>query len=432
MRTSLCQALFAKLDNLIFLLRPIVMLPSHSSLRCLALGLLVTLAQVGLVVSFANPVGSLGDRYLVLVQHDSYWFASIINRGYGTTLPPIDHKEMEVSNVAFFPAYPVLAEALRRLTGLGTYLALLVTAQAATWGFWTYFFLFCQRWQLSTPLRLFGALAIAVHPAAFYLVAGYSESLFLLTLVGFLYWSTDERRAAPALAALHGFVMSATRIVGLPCALFPLVYTFFESDDLPNEKWRNRVLRYRSPLLVVLVSMLGGLAFFAYCQVRWGRWDLYMLTQEAGWGLDPDYLAIFRPENYQFGLPPLENSTRASQLTSALAGVLFVAIAIAELFLSIRRRTEWRQRLGFYLSAAIVYYISLAGVATVGLESMLRYDLCVHALVVLGMIHYLREFRLVPVYVRALGMGVASVACAAGLGLQGFYVWNFSQGNWVA
>jgi hypothetical protein len=86
MRTSLCQALLAKLDNLTFLLRPIVMLPNHSSLRCLALGLLVTLAQVGLVVSFAKPVGSLGHRYLALVQHDSYWFANIINRGYGTTL----------------------------------------------------------------------------------------------------------------------------------------------------------------------------------------------------------------------------------------------------------------------------------------------------------------------------------------------------------
>jgi hypothetical protein len=398
----------------------------------LILGLLVTLAQVGLAISFAKPAGSLPGRYLALVQHDSYWFANIINRGYGTTLPPIDHKEMEVSNAAFFPAYPLFAETLERITGLGTYPALLVTAQVATLGFWTYFFLFCHRWQVSTPLRLFGALAIAVHPAAFYLVAGYSESLFLMTLTGFLYWSTDERRAAPALAALHGFVMSATRIVGLPCALFPVLHTFFKTDYQPDENWRSRLRRYRSPLLVTFVSILGGLAFFLYCQARWGRWDLYMLTQEAGWGIDPDYLAIFRPENYRFVLPALEDSTGASQLTSTLAGLLFVAIAMAELAASIRRRTNWRQRLGFYLSAAIVYYISLAGVASVGLESMLRYHLCVHALIVLGVIHYLGEFRLLPGYVRALGMAVASIACAAGLGLQGFYVWNFSQGNWVA
>src|SRR6266446_9004722 len=111
--------------------------------KCLALGLLATLVQIALAIGFSNPEGSLRPRYLTLVQHDSYWFANIIDRGYGTTLPPIDHKEMEVSNVAFFPAYPLLAGVVKRLTGLGTYPALLVTAQAATLGFWAYFFLFC-------------------------------------------------------------------------------------------------------------------------------------------------------------------------------------------------------------------------------------------------------------------------------------------------
>jgi hypothetical protein len=145
--------------------------------------------------------------------------------------------------------------------------------------------------------------------------------------------------------------------------------------------------------------------------------------------LTPTISRFSGPKIINSVFPPLEDSTRASQLTSALAGVLFVAIAIAELFLSIRRQTEWRQRLGFYLSAAIVYYISLAGVATVGLESMLRYDLCVHALVVLGLIHYLREFPLPSIYVRALGMGVASVACAAGVGFTGILCLEFFTGK---
>ena len=149
------------------------MLVSSPALRCLTLGLLVTVAQVMLTLSFAYPEGSWTARYLTLVQHDSYWFANIIDRGYGTTLPPIDHKEMEVSNVAFFPAYPLLASAMGRITRLGTYPALLLTAQLATRGIWTYFFLFAQRWELSALSQVMGALAIAAHPAAFYLVAGY-------------------------------------------------------------------------------------------------------------------------------------------------------------------------------------------------------------------------------------------------------------------
>ena len=66
------------------------------------------------------------------------------------------------------------------------------------------------------------------------------------------------------------------------------------------------------------------------------------------------------------------------------------------------------------------------------MESMLRYDLCVHALVVLGLLHFLRQFRASAGVGRAFAMGVAAVAFAAGLALQGYYVWNFTQGNWVA
>lgn len=408
------------------------MLRRWSPFKHLGLGLLVTLGQVAFAVGFANPEGSLRARYLTLVQHDSYWFANIIDRGYGTTLPPIDHKEMEVSNVAFFPAYPLLAAAVKRLTGLGTYPALLVTAQAATLGFWAYFFLFCTRWKLPVSLQIFGTLAIAAHPAACYLIAGYSESLFLMTLVGFIYWSTNEGRGAKDLAVLHGFIMSATRIVGLPCATWPVVQAIFKSGPRPNEKLRGWFARCRAPVLVTLFSTLGGVAFFAYCQVRWGRWDLYLLTQEAGWSIAADYLAIFKPENYRFALPSLYYSTGASQFASSVAGAVFIAIALAELLIALRWQSDWRERIGLYFAAAVIYYISLAGVASVQLESMLRYDLCVHALIVLGLLHFLREFRLPPVYVRASAMVIAVLVCAAGLGLQGFYVWNFTQGNWVA
>jgi hypothetical protein len=340
---------------------------------------------------------------------------------------------MEISNVAFFPAYPLLAQAVKSISGLDTYHALLAVAQAATWGFWTYFFLFCDRWRLGVELQLFGALAIAVHPAAFYLVAGYSESLFLMTVVGFIYWSTNERRASPLLAALHGFTMSATRIVGLPCALIPLLDTVVAGAPKPSRTWRDRMRRYRLPLFIAAVSMLGGLAFFAYCQIRWGRWDIYMLTQEAGWGIDPDYLAPFRPSNYRFALPPFQDTTIVSQFTSALAGVLFLVIGGIELLLAaVRGRSGWRERVSFYFAAAVIYFFSLAGVASVQMESMLRYDLCVHALIVFGVLHFLHQLRFTSVLVRAVAMGVASLVCAAALALQEFYVWNFTQGNWVA
>src|SRR5436305_12253516 len=133
------------------------------------IGLAVTLVQLLVAVLLLAPEGPLSFRYNSLVQHDGFWFANIVDRGYQTIVPPINHKVMEVSNVAFFPAYPMFAGFLRGALNLETETALPLAAQLAPWGFWTYFFLFCQRWKISPSLRFFGALAIVAHPAAFFL-----------------------------------------------------------------------------------------------------------------------------------------------------------------------------------------------------------------------------------------------------------------------
>jgi len=115
-----------------------------------------------------------------------------------------------------------------------------------------------------------------------------------------------------------------------------------------------------------------------------------------------------------------------------LGALLFAAIALCELLPAIRRRTEWTTRAGFYFCAAVIYYISVSGVASVEMESMLRYEFCVHALIVLALLHFLRQFRMPPVLVRAFGVAAVALVSAAGLSVQGWYVWNFTRGNWVA
>src|SRR5246500_3099463 len=195
-------------------------------------GCAVTLLQVVMAVTLLAPEEPIAERYSALIQHGRYWFMNIIDRGYQTIVPPIDHKVMEVSNVAFFPAYPAIAAAFRYGLNISTRTALLITAQLAAWGFWSYFFLFCKRWNMSPTLQICGALLIAAHPAGFFLIAGYSESLFSMALLGFIYWSIAEGRSAKFWAAAHGIVMSATRIVGVVCAAFPLVRSVFQT------RWR--------------------------------------------------------------------------------------------------------------------------------------------------------------------------------------------------
>src|SRR6266540_3301691 len=207
-------------------------------LKPLTAGLTVTLLQLAMTLGLLAPEEPISHRYSTLVQHDSAWFTNIIDRGYQTIVPPIDHKVMEVSNIAFFPAYPAIARLFRHALRIATGTALLVTAQLAAWGFWTYFFLFCRRWKVPRSLQICGTLLILANPAAFFLVAAYSESLFLMALLGFIYWSTAEGRTAKVWAMLHGIVMSATRIVGILCAAFPVVRSVFAKG------WH----RWRGPL----------------------------------------------------------------------------------------------------------------------------------------------------------------------------------------
>ena len=127
-------------------------------LKPLLAGLTVTLLQLAMAVGLLAPEAPISDRYSALVQHDSYWFMNIIDRGYQTIVPPIDHKVMEVSNVAFFPAYPVIAALFRFGLDIDSDTALLITAQLAAWGFWSYFFLFCKRWNVPPAVQICGAL----------------------------------------------------------------------------------------------------------------------------------------------------------------------------------------------------------------------------------------------------------------------------------
>ena len=398
----------------------------------LTAGLGLTLLQVFVAVVLIAPEGPLAYRYETLVQHDSYWFANIIDRGYETILPPITRKMMEVSNVAFFPAYPAIAGALHHWAGVTINNALLLTAQAAAWGFWTYFFLFCARWKVSPVVQFFGATAIAAHPTAFFLIAAYSESLFLMALLGFMYWTTAEGWVAKLLAGLHGILMSATRIVGLPCALFPLLRRVVDHGWRGILDVRGWVRRYTSAIALSFVAMLGTIGFFLYCLYRWGRWDLYMQTQESGWAVRPDYLAVFKLESYRWLWPPLDNPTLWSQVTMTGGAVCFVAVALCELIPAIRRSTGWQTRIGIYFAAFLTYYIAVSGVASVQMESMLRYQFCAHALIVLALMHFLAQFRPLPAAGRGLAMAAVALLCAAGLSLQGWWIWNFTRSGWVA
>jgi hypothetical protein len=129
----------------------------------------------------------------------------------------------------------------------------------------------------------------------------------MMALLGFLFLEHEQR--APRQVACRdprnldvGDADCGNSVRGIPCRCC-------SSQEWLGRRRRcaflaARTLHGRS---VMIGASLGAVGFFFYCVARWGRWDIYMLTQEAGWAIVPDYLALFKPSSYHWQIPALND-----------------------------------------------------------------------------------------------------------------------------
>lgn len=404
--------------------------------QAICLGLMFTLIQVYLVCLFSNSQ-SLVEGYSKLCQWDCGWYTHIVERGYRSTIPPIPPvpENKDLSNVAFFPGYPALAAAVKQIFSLPTSFALPLAAQIACWGFWTYVFLFFQRWRISTQLAFCGAIAILVHPAAFYLAVGYSESLFLMMLLGFLYWTTSKHRAAWILAAAHGFVMTATRLVGLPLVVYPLLHYWLFSRKERMAKVAQFWQKSSKYLLISVVSGLGCLLFFAFCYFRFDSWNLYMRSQATGWGVKPDYLAVFKPEHYFAFLKP-EILNLPGVINAISVPVALICFFIIFLFewkaKSFLTEGSWKQRAEFYVCGWLMFYLSACGMSSLNMNSMIRYTFCIHVVLVLAAIHLISRTQFYRFFSQKWIFFLLLLLATPSFLFQMKFIAMFTNKEWVA
>lgn len=363
----------------------------------------------------------LADAYRRLYRWDVYWYSGIAANGYRSDAISADG---EASNVAFFPGQALYTRLIHRTLGIPAPLAAVLGSQLAAWGFWTYVFGFFRRWGMPTGHALAAALVIFVHPAAFFLVSGYAESLFLLALVGFLYWERQPGVLAWVLAACHGYVMTGTRLVGLPLAGIPVFRVLLE-------RWRGERVsssRWLASAGLAALTAAGALSFFAFCAWRFGRWDLYFATEKEGWSIVADYLAPLRWQLYW----PAEGGLHLNRLSV----LLLLAFAIV---LALRERQYYRdpgygaeERRWFYLAAGIMFYVSVCGFYSKDLDSMIRYSLPIYVMLVLAGIHMLSRGEPLSLRRHWLAWLLMLFTAAASLQLQARLLRQFTEGHWIA
>ena len=196
-------------------------------------------------------------------RFDALWFLRVADEGY------MDGD----GSAVFFPGYPLLIRGMSFLLG-GRPLAagLLVSNLAFAGALIVLYFLTSAEWGERVARR--SVLYLAVFPTAFFFLAPYSESPFLLFAL-LAFWGA--RRGRWGVAGLAGAAAAATRNVGVLLAL-PLAIEGYQ-------RWRADRRSFAPIVGGVAAAAMVGLAAGAYLlfwRMKAGEW-LAPLTQQANW-----------------------------------------------------------------------------------------------------------------------------------------------------
>jgi hypothetical protein len=397
---------------------------------CLTIGFGLAVLQLALAVGALAPGDTMAERYFSLLQGRSAWFQSIAERGYATT-DLVAPSGTQAPTTAFFPAYPLAAGALARLPGVDAGLALLVTSQLACWGAWTTLLLLLRRWETPWFLGLPAVAAVFANPAAFLLVAGCSESLFLFATLGFLFWICRDPAPANGAAAGFGFVMAATRLAGLPLALLALACSLIRYPAPEFGGTRSWLRKHQLPLLTTLVSAAGSMAYLIYLELGHGGWAAFAAAKREGWGIGQSVWGAFDPAAYLMLLPRWLETAELGRFAALLHLVALLAIGLAEVHYSRRAETLWRERLPFFLAALILLGSAMAAAWPGAPELLLRYLLAPYACLTLGLVHAAGQ---IP-WQRLPGLRLAALVSFSLLLLGSYFVqinfaFAFTRGLW--
>jgi hypothetical protein len=364
------------------------------------------------------------------MQHDAQWYRHIVDYGYMLDYFPLETPGNTMAHVGFFPGYPTAGWLIKILTGFSTDLSLLLAAQIFTIGVWMYVLLFLDRFNVGWKLQSTAIITILALPSSFFFLSGYSESLFTFALLGYLFWMTSNHRYAPALAALHGFIMSATRIVGIPLLILPILREAFVQRKIPvNIK----------PYIVALCTGLGAAIFFLYCQANFGEWNIYSHAQSFGWGVTPKFSAVFDSATYKIELPGTSwdgfvDPDGVSRLSVPLIFVAALMVLLGELIVILRnpRDPSRIDHILLFAAAGCLFFITVSGLQTLKMRSVIRYMLPPFLLLVIMAASMLSEFKYWNTWAARCVWALYSIGIAIMFFVEAGHIDLFSHGIWVA
>ena len=245
-----------------------------------------------LMIFFVAYVGdtyfaTVGDHWIadanspflsMWAKWDSQWYVQIATTGYA-------FHPGQMSNVAFFPMYPIAMRVVARLLDVNVVLAGFLVSNVT-------FLLAIYLYRLAVlelgdrPAAQRTIFYIAFFPTAFFFNAIYTESLFLFLTVATMYYA---RRRRWLFAAAFGLMASATRNIGV------LMWGLVMWEWLRSNGWRittmhrriswvslwKGVRRHWDQVLIIALIPFGLILYMLFLRNNFGSPTAFIEVQSA-------------------------------------------------------------------------------------------------------------------------------------------------------
>ena len=357
----------------------------------------------------------LTNGYARFNNWDSLRFFEIAENGYhapADRAPRWEDIPDYANNFTTPPAYPLFTRVIHHVLGIDTDVSLLIAAELSCVVLWIYLILLLQSSGLREREIQWAAFLIAIYPSAFYLVCGYSESLFIASTLGLFYWTNRWLKESKVqfwwIALLHGMIATATRTAGLPVIVYPLIAALAVNPKV-----------WKQGALLSAATALGFGSFLIFSAYRFGRWDLYFQIAHIS-GEKPDPFAIFKVFNF---IPRFFFETTVVSINRGLTLLMVVAGGVA--FYQDRGR---KKRAALYSVIAGFLFTTVSSRTDAQFDSMIRYTLPIQFVLVLAIAEAYKErdiqFKKRPrLFTTLILLSIA---------LQGWSAWRFLHGKWVS
>jgi len=266
---------------------------------------------------------------------DCYWYMRIVENGYS-------YVPGQMSNVNFFPLYPILVRLFSYLTGDPMLAGFIISNAALLLA--AVFLYKLARLDFTGSVPSKAVLYMLVFPASLFFSVFYSEGLFLFLTVSSFYYARKGQWAA---ASALGFFAALTRSVGV-LIFIPLLMEYL---NINFGSLKPDFRKLRADIGYLLLVPAGLLIHMAYLQFTFGDSLLFIEAQSA-WN-----------RHFTSILTTVEHAAWYSPFHQAifLGSAAFAAIMIAYMLYR-------RVRLSYLAYSALLLFIFLSGNIPEGMQ----------------------------------------------------------------